>query len=113
MTRARWRLPAWGALAVAIGCTSQLPKPSSFDLEVARARWPDATLEDLDGGRMLFVQNCAGCHDLPRPGDLAPEDWTESVEAMRVEAEVELTDEEAARIQRYLYVASQAAQNSR
>ena len=102
-----------GALAVAIGCASQIPEPSSVDLEIARARWPEATLEELDSGRTLYIQNCAGCHELPRPGDFAPEQWWETVEEMRVDADVELTDEETIRIQRYLFAASRAALSPR
>jgi cytochrome c5 len=96
------------SVALVVACTAQIPEPSSADLGFAQQRWPEATLTELEGGRKLYVQTCAGCHNLVLPSELAPEEWVKAVETMRADEEVELSDEQARRITRYLYAASRA-----
>lgn len=81
---------------------SQIPAPTAPTLAAARARWPDATLAELTTGRGLYVERCAGCHDLVVPAAHSAEEWAVLVDAMRTEEEVELSALEAAQVTRYL-----------
>lgn len=85
-----------------VACTESLPRPTQAEVELARNDWPDASLEQLNRGRQLYVQSCAGCHALALPSEHEPGEWTSIVQTMRREEEVELRDDEADLILRYL-----------
>jgi cytochrome c5 len=91
-------------LALSCGCTSAFPSPSSVDVERARARWADATLEGLKEGRELYLAKCGACHALKAPSDLAPDAWPHAVRDMSDEAR--LSDGERDAIVRYLVTMS-------
>lgn len=93
-----------GVLAVA--CASVLPAPTQSDAQVAKQRWPRASLGELERGRSLYVDKCAGCHALKLPHELEPEQWIEEVREMRAENGVELSDGEAESIAAYLFSVS-------
>ena len=93
------------ALIVAgAGCASALPRPTESDLRWARVRWPEVTLDDLQHGRAIYVNKCAGCHNLHRPDDFEPERWTVVLAKMGKEAK--LNPQEQRSVARYLSTAS-------
>lgn len=93
------------ALALA-ACASALPQPVQQDATTARQRWPEATLGDLEVGRSLYVQRCAGCHALKSPSSVRAEAWPSKIAAMEREHDVHLDTSEARLIERYLYALS-------
>ena len=101
-----------GALVVSTGCVS-LVRPSEVHVAWATARWPDATLTQLEQGRAVYVARCSGCHALHLPSELYPEDWPEQVREMEQEQDVVLTDDERTSMLRYLAAASEIPKNPR
>lgn len=100
------RLGLVGALLVLVGgCVSAITQPTAADLPRAQARWPAATLAELQEGRTLYVQKCAGCHHLYVPGAYSPDRWLGLVPEMQERAK--LDDGQAERIARYLASVSQ------
>lgn len=88
-------------------CTPALLEPTLEDATWAQTRWPDLTLEELHEGRALYVRKCSGCHLLRRPEKYTPAEWSEQIEKMMAEQDVELEPVERIRIERYLTVASE------
>lgn len=79
--------------ALAVGCAS-LPKPTLEDVATAQRRFPAATLRSLEAGRRAFVDNCSGCHSLPRPEKESPSHWTDIMDEMAVEAKLSAAEKE-------------------
>ena len=94
-------LLAWVA---AIGCAATLGHPTAQDAEWASRRWRTTTLEDLQKGRAVYVQKCAGCHNLHTPEQYSPTEWEGYVAYMAEDAK--LTAEEQVLITRFLVAAS-------
>jgi hypothetical protein len=46
------------------GCVSAVPSPTRDDARWAQSRWPDTTVDVLAQGRALYVDKCAGCHQV-------------------------------------------------
>jgi hypothetical protein len=92
------------AAAIALACAAALDHPTPQDVEWASARWPQTTLQDLQHGRALYVEKCAGCHNLPLPEQYSPDEWEGYVAYMVAEAKI--TPDEQSAIQRFLASAS-------
>ncbi len=95
------------AAAFALGCAAALDHPTEQDAEWASNRWPQTTLADLRHGRALYVDKCAGCHNLHRAEEYAPEEWQGYVAYMAADAK--LTTDEQVAIVRFLTAASARA----
>ena len=95
----------FAVLALLIGgCAGALVVPNAADVGVVRARYPDATLLDLEKGRALYVARCAGCHALHLPRERTPAQWPGVVDEMAPDAHISDADKQL--IQRYLVGAS-------
>lgn len=92
------------AFALSASCASALVHPTHDDARYASARWPEANLEHLERGRKLYVQSCAGCHNLVRPEAIAPDAWPERLDEMAVKAKI--APEEREPILHFLIAAS-------
>jgi len=92
--------------ALLVACASGLREPTSADAERARAKYADASLDELSHGRALYVARCAGCHALKSPDSIAPEKWRGEVRAMRKERGVALAEADGEAIVRYLEAVS-------
>jgi len=92
------------AIVVAGGsaCAAALAEPTQRDASYAAQHWPGTTLAELEQGRALFVQTCAGCHTLKNPTSHSPAGWRAEVEQMRGKKGVALDDQQAELIIRYL-----------
>jgi hypothetical protein len=75
-------------LALLNGCAS-LPHAEPRDVEVARQRWPEVSLAQLEEGRDTYVRRCAGCHSLVLPQKLAPDAWPKAVAKMGERAKID------------------------
>jgi mono/diheme cytochrome c family protein len=98
------------ALAAVLACSAALDHPTEQDVEWASARWPQTTIKDLQRGRALYVEKCAGCHNLPLPEKHSPAEWEGYVAYMVAEARI--TPEEQDAITRFLTSASARARQA-
>lgn len=96
-------LPLCGSF---VACIPVLVEPTLDDVALARARWPEITLESLHEGRALYVRKCAGCHALHRPEEYPADDWNGLITQMIEKQDVELEPHERDGIERYLVTAS-------
>ena len=98
------RSAALAALLGTAACAATVvPAPVASDVPAAQRVAAGSILGELSAGRRLYVDKCSGCHPLFAPGARSPEEWRTIIEAMRIDAEVELTDAEATAIGAYLY----------
>jgi mono/diheme cytochrome c family protein len=104
--RMHW-IAAACAAAIIAACSAALDHPTQQDVEWASTRWPETTLQDLALGRALYVQKCAGCHNLPLPAAYSPDEWEGYVAYMTADAK--LTHDEQIAITRFLIAASARA----
>ena len=94
-----------GLLGFAAACTSALPHPQPRDAELARARWQDVSVAQLEHGRKSYVVKCSGCHHLALPHDRSPQQWPAVIETMSARAR--LTPAEKLAIERYIVTMSE------
>ncbi len=74
-------------------CATMVPEPTPAQLEIAQNRWPAVTLAQLSQGRKIFVNQCSGCHNLPPPAELTPQEWPATIQEMGAEyAKLSQTD---------------------
>lgn len=112
MKRSRWvsvLLALAAAVLGAYGCAAALPHATVSDTRYAARRWPGATLAQLEQGRTLYVETCAGCHELRLPDSQPPERWQAAVAEMRSKRGLHLSDARAQLIVRYLWTMSARA----
>ena len=60
----------------------------------------NASLEQLQHGRKLFINNCGACHGLPSPDDYTPTDWSSILGIMSRRAG--LSESDASLVYKYL-----------
>ena len=90
------------ALAPSIGCVAALPHATAADAARVSGRFPGATVTELEHGRTLYVERCAGCHQLREPASETPLAWPHLVSEMQDDHGVRLTDDEEHGIVAYL-----------
>ncbi|HEX3773697.1 MAG TPA: hypothetical protein VHV51_04480 [Polyangiaceae bacterium] len=83
-------------------CTAALPHATGADAARLNATYPGATVAGLEHGRSLYVERCAGCHELREPSSQTPLAWPTLVAEMRDEHGVHLTTDEERGIVAYL-----------
>lgn len=98
-------------LGTTAACASAIRQPTPADAELAQARYPGTTLEDLRQGRSLYVAKCAGCHQLYLPTSKKPEAWPAVVADMAPRSA--MGPEKARLIERYLVAAAHAHSDDR
>jgi cytochrome c5 len=69
-------------------------------LRAAQAAAPDATEEELESGRQVFIANCNTCHGYPDIREFEPAELREIVPRMADKAE--LDPSEGARLLRFV-----------
>jgi hypothetical protein len=79
MKRIKWLFPLL-LLGVLLSCTkspaSNLYVPASSDATAS------ATLQQLQEGRTLYINNCGSCHSLYSPDDYSKGNWTSILSVM-------------------------------
>ncbi|HEY4103015.1 MAG TPA: hypothetical protein VGM44_03955 [Polyangiaceae bacterium] len=83
-------------------CTAALPHATHADATRVNAKYPGSTVAGLEHGRSLYVERCAGCHQLREPSSETPLAWPTLVAEMRDEHGVHLTADEEQGIVAYL-----------
>jgi mono/diheme cytochrome c family protein len=94
------------ALTPMLGCTAALPHASAADAQRVRSTFPDLTVPQLEQGRALYAERCAGCHQLREPASETPLSWPGFVAEMQSDHGVHLTREEEQSILQYLVAVS-------
>ena len=89
-------------LAPLIGCAAALPHATQADAARVNGSFPEATVPRLEHGRSLYVERCAGCHQLREPASEAPLAWPHLVAEMKDDHGVHLTQDEERGIVAYL-----------
>jgi mono/diheme cytochrome c family protein len=89
-------------LAPLVGCAAALPHATNADAARVNGSFPGATVAGLEHGRALYVERCAGCHQLREPASEAPLAWPRLVAEMRDDHGVHLTSDEEQGIVAYL-----------
>jgi mono/diheme cytochrome c family protein len=90
------------AFAPPVGCVAALPHATEADAARLSANYPNATVPQLEHGRALYVERCAGCHQLREPASETPLAWPNLVAEMRDDHGVHLTSDEEQGIVLYL-----------
>ncbi|MBL0332142.1 MAG: c-type cytochrome [Chlorobiota bacterium] len=67
---------------VYIACASSIKMPTEKNLVVAKFKWEDSNLEQLQRGYKLFTTNCGGCHGIPEPNNHTNKEWETIVPQM-------------------------------
>ena len=94
------------SISAAAGCAGQLPVLGPADAARASQRWPGTTVAELAHGRELYVNHCASCHKLYRPGEHPADKWRALVGEMTERAKLPPADAET--IVRYLIAAAES-----
>ena len=71
-------------LLILTGCATSLYIP---DQSVVTA---DASLEELNEGRKLYIENCSSCHILYAPGKYKREEWQVQADEMQERSHINL-----------------------
>lgn len=76
-------LLAFGALFIG-GCAKNSVAPSSSSLYVPTQddATANATLQELQEGRQLYIDNCGRCHGLHNPDEYTPSQWSSILSSM-------------------------------
>lgn len=70
-------------LPIAIACgTAKMAQLSPADAELAAAKFPGTTLQDLQTGQQLYYKHCGNCHSLVAPASQTEEQWSYYVPKM-------------------------------
>jgi hypothetical protein len=99
-----------GLIACLAGCAATLPLLTQDDAQRAVRRWPDATLQNLNQGRDLYIDRCSGCHSLHPPDEYSEANWRLEIERMKTRAR--LTESQKELVLRYLILNSSENRNT-
>jgi cytochrome c5 len=81
-------------MAVAGACVT-MPQPMPSDVERARQKWPEASLESLNLGKHTYETRCSGCHRLYAPAAHPPEEWAKAIAEMSDRAKLRPEEQQA------------------
>ena len=101
-TRVKQLAVLGAVLAPVIGCAVALPHATEADAARVSGTYPGTTRPELERGRALYVERCAGCHQLREPASQTPRAWPRLVTEMKNDHGVHLTSDEERRIVAYL-----------
>jgi hypothetical protein len=72
----------FGALILIVGCTKKGGDTSSLYTPTSADVTTNATLEQLQQGRALYIENCNSCHGLYNPDSNSPAQWRNILNSM-------------------------------
>jgi cbb3-type cytochrome oxidase cytochrome c subunit len=81
-------------LLVLVGCVTAIPVITEKQYKIISNRWPGTTLQELHSGRQLYIDKCAGCHSLYKPGALTDEEWRKAMDKMHLKANLTIAEKE-------------------
>jgi len=69
-------------LILMVSCTKKGGDTSSFYTPTSADVTETATLQELQQGRVLYIDNCYGCHQLYSPDSYSPSEWQSILNSM-------------------------------
>lgn len=63
-------------------CSPKLSNPTNDDLTIAKSKFGDVTLQELQEGKKLYQENCNLCHKLYKPQMFSEEKWRNIIPPM-------------------------------
>jgi uncharacterized membrane protein len=86
--------------SIILSCATTIPQPTEIDAQRATKQWHDVHIQDLENGRMLYINHCSGCHSLHSPKYYTEQQWKKIFPGMAMRAHLAENDSEL--IFRYL-----------
>lgn len=83
-----------------IGCAPAIIKPTLLDVDQAKKKWNDVSLDQLNQGYSLYVAKCGSCHFLYNPAKFPESKWLEIFPKMKIKAKI--NDEQIDLIMKYI-----------
>jgi|ERR1051326_1678430 cytochrome c5 len=80
--------------AAVVCCKTVSLAPTAQDESIAKTKWADANLDQLNAGYKLYTDNCGRCHKLHKPTEYDETRWTKIVPWMGKKAELKETDQQ-------------------
>ena len=87
-----------------ICCSPIIFKPTSEDVDLAKQKWENVSIDQLNNGFKLFKAKCSGCHFLPIPRDYSEAKWIHILPEMSEKSK--LTHEEYDLVFKYVITKS-------
>jgi hypothetical protein len=81
-------------------CAPVIIKPTLQDVDQAKQKWTDVTLDQLNKGYSLYVAKCGSCHFLYKPTKFTEREWLEMFPKMKIKAKID--DEQIDLIMKYI-----------
>lgn len=66
----------------AVCCSPIAFKPTITDVDFAKKKWDNYSIEQLNSGFSLYKAKCSGCHFLPIPNEYSEKKWLETMPEM-------------------------------
>lgn len=67
---------------ILVACSPKLSNPTNDDLTIAKSKFGDVTLQELQEGKKLYQENCNLCHKLYKPQMFSEEKWRNIIPPM-------------------------------
>lgn len=85
----------------AVGASDKRPTlPNDQQLELAKLKWPNTSLADLQEGHRVLAERCSNCHGSPKVKSHNEAEWEKIVAWMAPKAQ--LSDAETENLRRYV-----------
>jgi mono/diheme cytochrome c family protein len=68
--------------AVAISCSKNSTNTSGLYVPTSADTTASATLQELQQGRVIYIDHCAACHSLYSPDDFSASQWPQVLSTM-------------------------------
>ena len=72
--------------ALAVGCSKDKTNTSALYVPTQSDTSSNATLQELQQGRVLYIDHCAACHSLYSPDDYSASQWPQILSSMAPKA---------------------------
>ncbi len=73
---------AFTMIVMTTGCTKSTSDTSGLYIPTSSDATANATLQELEQGRALYIDNCGACHSLFSPDAYTPVQWTGIMNSM-------------------------------
>lgn len=78
--------------ALFVCCSPIVFKPTVEDADLAKTKWSDASMEQLNSGFKIYVAKCGGCHLLHTPTEFSEKQWLEILPEMGEKSKLDHVD---------------------
>lgn len=78
-------------------CTSTklvLNTPGNTELAIAQKTWPNASLQSLESGRVIYTTKCNTCHELKTINNRSEAEWKHEIDDMSPKAKLTAAEKE-------------------